>query len=174
MRPNGAGWALLPLRLFLGGTFVFAGLQKLADPGFFDAAKTGSIQYQIHAYAPSSPLHPLLDLAAHVPVLVGVLIALGEVAAGVGAITGLWTRVAAAGGMAISLLLFLTVSYQVAPFYLGSDIVFLFAWTPLALAGAGGAWSLDEALRRRREPAPASGVPAGAAPRPGVAAQGGG
>src|ERR1035441_6358681 len=30
-------WALLPLRLFLGVTFTFAGLQKLANPNFFDS-----------------------------------------------------------------------------------------------------------------------------------------
>ena len=28
------GMALLPLRLFLGLTFVYAGYQKLSDPGF--------------------------------------------------------------------------------------------------------------------------------------------
>jgi thiosulfate dehydrogenase [quinone] large subunit len=27
-------WALVPLRAFLGFTFCFAGLQKLANPGF--------------------------------------------------------------------------------------------------------------------------------------------
>ncbi len=36
-----AGWSLLPLRAFLGFTFVFAGLQKLANPGFFDCVKPG-------------------------------------------------------------------------------------------------------------------------------------
>jgi hypothetical protein len=30
--------ALLPLRAFLGFTFCFAGLQKLANPDFFDAS----------------------------------------------------------------------------------------------------------------------------------------
>jgi hypothetical protein len=28
------GWALFPLRLFLGVTFVYGGVQKLSDPGF--------------------------------------------------------------------------------------------------------------------------------------------
>ncbi len=35
---------LLPLRAFLGFTFCFAGLQKLANPQFFDAADPASIQ----------------------------------------------------------------------------------------------------------------------------------
>jgi len=29
------GWVLLPLRAFLGFTFCYAGLQKLANPDFF-------------------------------------------------------------------------------------------------------------------------------------------
>ncbi len=42
-----AGWVLLPLRVFLGFTFSFAGLQKLANPGFFDASNPASIQAQL-------------------------------------------------------------------------------------------------------------------------------
>jgi thiosulfate dehydrogenase (quinone) large subunit len=143
------GWALLPLRLFLGGTFVFAGLQKLASPSFFDASSSSSIQAQIKASAPGSPIHPLLTAAGHAPVVVGVLFALAELAAGLGALAGLFTRVAAGLGMIISAVLFLSVSYHASPYYTGSDVVFFFAWTPLALGGAGGVWSLD-ALRRRR------------------------
>ena len=41
------GRAFLPLRAFLGFTFCFAGLQKLANPRFFDAADPGSIQSQL-------------------------------------------------------------------------------------------------------------------------------
>jgi len=42
--PDVLGRALLPLRAFLGFTFCFAGLQKLANPRFFDAADPASIQ----------------------------------------------------------------------------------------------------------------------------------
>jgi Rieske Fe-S protein len=42
-------WALVPLRAFLGFTFCFAGLQKLANPGFLDAASPVSIQSQLAA-----------------------------------------------------------------------------------------------------------------------------
>ena len=41
------GRVLLPLRAFLGFTFCFAGLQKLANPRFFDAADPASIQAQL-------------------------------------------------------------------------------------------------------------------------------
>ncbi|MBO0887333.1 MAG: DoxX family membrane protein, partial [Acidimicrobiales bacterium] len=170
------GWALLPLRLFLGGTFCFAGLQKLANPAFFRASDPASIQSQLHAYSATSPIGPLLSLLSHVGVLVGVLIALGELAAGTGALLGLWTRLAAAGGMALSIILFLSVSFHSRPYYTGADIVFVFAWTPLVLAGAGEAWSLDRVVARRSEEAssvperPTRAVPAGR--RPGQAQPG--
>ena len=34
---------LLPLRLFLGITFLYAGIQKLTDPQFFNPSATGFI-----------------------------------------------------------------------------------------------------------------------------------
>ena len=50
------GRVLLPLRAFLGFTFCFAGLQKLANPGFFDAANPASIQSQLAGAARLSPI----------------------------------------------------------------------------------------------------------------------
>ncbi|HZV25081.1 MAG TPA: DoxX family membrane protein, partial [Acidothermaceae bacterium] len=102
-----AGWALLPLRLFLGLTFCFAGLQKLANPSFFHASNPGGIQAQMLAASRRSPIHALLTPLAHHAVLIGTVIALGEVAVGVGALLGLLTRIAAFGGLLISLNLFL-------------------------------------------------------------------
>jgi thiosulfate dehydrogenase [quinone] large subunit len=137
---------LLPLRGFLGFTFCFAGLQKLANPRFFDAADPASIQSQLAAAARRSPVHALISPLTHVAVPLGVLIALGELAVGVGTLLGLWTRLAAAGGLLLSLMLFLTVSFHSAPYYTGADIVFAFAWTPLLLAGSGSVLSLDAAI----------------------------
>jgi thiosulfate dehydrogenase (quinone) large subunit len=144
-----AGWALLPLRAFLGFTFVFAGLQKLANPEFFNASNPASIQAQMAGAALRSPIHSLISPLTHVAVPLGILIALGEIAVGLGALLGLWTRVAAVGGVLISFMLFLTVSYHSSPYYTGSDIVFVFAWTPLVVAGAGGVLSADAILENR-------------------------
>jgi thiosulfate dehydrogenase (quinone) large subunit len=138
-----AGWALLPLRAFLAVTFCFAGLQKLANPTFFNPNSPAGIQAQLIASERSSPLHALLGHLLPLAVPLGVLIALGELAVGIGALLGLWTRWAALGGMALSLTLFLTVSFHSSPYYTGADIVFLFAWTPLLFAGSGGVLSLD-------------------------------
>ncbi len=144
--PYVLGRALLPLRAFLGFTFCFAGLQKLANPRFFDAADPASIQSQLAGAARRSPIHALIAPLAHVAIPIGVLIAFGELAVGVGTLLGLRARLAAAGGLALSLMLFLTVSFHSAPYYTGADIVFAFAWTPLLLAGSGPVLSLDAAI----------------------------
>ena len=143
------GRALLPLRAFLGFTFCFAGLQKLANPGFFQAINPGSIQAQLAGAVRRSPIHALISPLTHVAVPLGLLIAVAELAIGIGTLLGLWQRLAAAGGVALSLLLFLTVSFHSSPYYTGADIVFVFAWTPLLLAGAGPLLSADAAIVAR-------------------------
>jgi thiosulfate dehydrogenase (quinone) large subunit len=144
-----AGWALLPLRAFLGLTFVFAGLQKLANPAFFNSANPASIQAQLAAAQRLSPIHSLLGPVSHIAVFVGLVIAFGELAIGLGTLLGFLARTAAVGGLVLSFLLFLTVSYHSHPYYTGSDIVFVFAWMPLVIAGAGGVLSLDTVLAHR-------------------------
>ena len=144
-----SGWALLPLRAFLGFTFCFAGLQKLANPNFFNANSPASIQAQLIASIRTSPVHQLLGHLLSHAVLIGIVIALAELAVGLGTILGLWTRVAAIGGMVLAFTLFLTVSFHSSPYYTGADIVFLFAWVPLVLAGSGGVLSLDAILASR-------------------------
>jgi len=130
-------------------TFCVAGLQKFADPTFFDRSNPAGIYAQMVGAERSSPLHPLLGHLLAVSTLVGVLIALGELAVGIGTLLGLFSRIAAAGGALISLSLFLTVSWSASPYYTGADIAFFFAWLPLVLAGAGGVWSLDGVIRNR-------------------------
>ncbi len=157
--PPALGRVLLPLRAFLGFTFCFAGLQKLANPRFFDASDPASIQAQLAGAGRRSPVHALISPLGHVAVPLGIIIALGELAVGVGTLLGFRARLAAAGGIVLSLLLFLTVSFHSSPYYTGADIVFAFAWTPLLLAGTSTVLSLDAILadRAARAPKPGSG-----------------
>lgn len=74
---------------------------------------------------------------------IGMVIAWGEVAIGVGVLFGLWTRVAAIGGAFLSFNLFLTVSFHASPYFTGADIVFFFAWMPLIIAGSSSRLSVD-------------------------------
>jgi thiosulfate dehydrogenase (quinone) large subunit len=151
-----AGWLLMPLRLFLGITFLFAGLQKLANPEFFKTSSASSIHAQLVGASHSSPIQGLTSHLVPIASTVGLLISIGEVAIGLGILVGLLTRVAAVAGMALSLGLFLTVSFHASPYFTGSDIVFFFAWTPLALGGAAGAPAFDTWLAQRQPMAPSA------------------
>lgn len=143
------GYLLLPLRAFLGLTFCYAGLQKLANPAYLDQHNPASVYAQMHALENSSPIGPLVSLSTHAPTLVGLLIALGELAVGIGTMLGLLSRVAAAAGALLALSFFLTVSWNTTPYYYGSDIVFVFAWLVLVAFGSGGVLSMDRWLRSR-------------------------
>ncbi len=144
-----AEWALLPLRIFLGATFAYAGLQKLANPNFFNSQSPVSIQAQLIAASHTSPIHALLIHLVGYATPIGVVISFAEVAVGVGVLLGLWTRLAALGGVVLSLSLFLTISFHASPYFTGADIVFFFAWLPFLIAGGGTKLSLDAWIAER-------------------------
>ena len=77
----GARYAMLPLRLFLGATFVYAGVNKLADPHFLaGATDSASFVAQMQSVRDASPLGSLLDLALQTPVHFAIAMAFGELA----------------------------------------------------------------------------------------------
>ncbi len=152
--------ALLPLRVFLGVTFVYAGVQKLSDPGFLHPGAPTYIGTQLRAFAHGTPGAFLLrTFALPDPRLAGVGVAFVEIVVGLLVLGGLLTRAAAAAGLVLNLVLFLTNSWNTSPYFLGSDIVFVFAWLPFVLSGASGQPAIDSSLdrlvaarRRRRRP----------------------
>lgn len=154
-----AEWALLPLRAFLGATFIYAGLQKLDNPNFFNKKSPISIYNQLIAASRTSPIHVILSHLEGVAKPIGLAMAFGELFVGVGVLLGLWTRVAAIGGAIISFSLFLTVSFHASPWFTGADIVYFFAWMPLILAGGGtrlsaDAWIANRSAAKESLPAP--------------------
>ncbi len=159
------GRALFPVRLFLGVTFVYAGVQKLSEPGFLHPGAPTYVGTQLRGFAHGTPGGFLLrTFAIPHPTLSGVGVALLEIAIGLLITTGVCTRPAAAAGLALNLLLFLTNSWRTYPYFLGSDIVFVFAWIPFLLVGASRQPTLEPrlhrlALRRTRgHPAMAAGL----------------
>jgi thiosulfate dehydrogenase (quinone) large subunit len=149
VRATASRYALLPLRIFLGVTFLYAGLDKLTDPVFFSNATYGSLTATLHAVRGSAAFPGMIDLALKSPDGFGYAIAFGEIAVGLGALVGLLTRLAAFGGVLISLSLWLTISWATQPYYYGNDLVYLIAWLPLLLAGAPNL-SFDALIGRRR------------------------
>jgi len=152
--------ALLPLRLFLGVTFVYAGIQKLSDPGFLHPGAPTYIGTQLHGFAAGTPGGFVLrTFALPHPELSGVGVAIAEILIGLLATAGLYTRFAAAAGMALNFLLFLTASWHTTPYFLGPDLVFTFAWLPFVLAGAEGQPALDDIVREGSVVPPRHGRP---------------
>jgi len=144
--------ALLPLRLFLGVTFVYAGIQKLSDPGFLHEGAPTYIGTQLHGFAAGTPGGFILrTFALPHPELAGIGVAIVEILVGLLVTAGLYTRLAATVGLSLNFLLFLTASWHTTPYFLGPDLVFTFAWLPIVLAGAEGQPALDNVVQRSPE-----------------------
>jgi thiosulfate dehydrogenase [quinone] large subunit len=132
-------YGTVPLRLFLGATFAYAGLQKISDPGFLQPGTSTYIGTQLQSFAAHSPIGFLIQLLAlPVPQLAGIGVIAGELVIGILVLIGLATRWAAAAGALLSFVLFLTASWTIQPYFLGSDSIYAVAWITLVLVGDQG------------------------------------
>ncbi|MYS79882.1 TQO small subunit DoxD [Embleya scabrispora] len=129
------GTVLLPLRLFLGGAFLVEGLRKLYAPGFLDPGSTDSFGHRIGVLRDGSLSPSVMDLAADHAIGAGLLFAFGQVVVGFAVVLGLWTRLAGLLGMLLSLGVLIAVGTGSSPYH-APYVVFLAAFSPLALAGA--------------------------------------
>jgi thiosulfate dehydrogenase [quinone] large subunit len=141
------GYAILPLRLFLGVTFLYAGLQKISDPGFLTPGAPTYIGTQLTAFAIHSPIALLINtFALPAPQLTGMAVIVTELAIGAATVLGLWTRWAAAAGALVNFVLFLTASWTIQPYFLGSDSIYAVAWITIALTGDLGVMTVQRQL----------------------------
>ncbi len=62
--------------------------------------------------------------------------------------SGLLFRLSAAGGLALSVLFWLTASWATKPYYYGPDLPYALGWLTLALAGTGGRFTIEAWLDR--------------------------
>lgn len=151
------------LRLMLGGTWLYGGLQKAADAQFFNKGSIGYIGNQILGFAKNSPLSSILKHMAEHATLAGWMILIGELAVGIAVLTGVALQAAIIGGALISLTLWLSVTWTVYPYFLGSDTAYLVMWIALLFlvrkeAGAGVRKNLIPNLKDRREVLQMAGV----------------
>src|ERR1700745_1067632 len=105
---RGAAHRILPLRLFLGATFVYAGLQKISDPGFLQPGSATYLGTQLQGFAGQSPIGFLIDIfALPTPQLTGIGVIAAELAIGALVLAGIatrWAAVAGGGGHVVFLL----------------------------------------------------------------------
>jgi thiosulfate dehydrogenase [quinone] large subunit len=145
-------WALRILRAFLGVTFVYAGLQKFLDPGFLHAGSPTYIGTQLEGFARATPAAPLMRLLAHAPVVVGIGVAVTELAVGIAVLAGIGLITASVVGLVINVVLWLSATWHVHPYFLGSDSIYAVAWLALIV----GSWQVAAARPTphvsRREP----------------------
>jgi thiosulfate dehydrogenase [quinone] large subunit len=119
-------------------TFVYAGLQKFLDPGFLHAGSPTYIGTQLQGFAVGTPAAPLMRLLAHMPFLVGLGVAITEIAVGVAVLSGIGLIAASVVGLAINVLLWLSATWHVHPYFIGSDSIYAVAW----LAMIVGIWQI--------------------------------
>lgn len=145
-REMASRFALLPLRLFLGVAFLYAGLDKYTDAGLFSDAMSLDAMETILEHSRESAAAPwLADFFLEHPAVFGHGVAIAELAVGFAVLVGLGTRLAAAGGGLLVLCFWLTVSWSTEPFYFGSDLPLLAGFATLLLAG-GGPFALERLL----------------------------
>ncbi len=123
--------ALSILRLWLGVTWVYAGWNKATDSGFLNAASSHYIGTQLTGYLGHSPISFLLRKMIEHATLVGWFVMLSEFAIGLAVLSGVAISLAAIGGAGMSAMLWLSSSWSVKPYFLGSDTAYLVLWIVL-------------------------------------------
>ena len=147
--------AAVVLRFFLGGTMLYAGVDKaLLDPRFLQAEGVGSIGETLRYFVTSGgPLAGLVEaVALPQPVLIGASMAGAQLLVGASLLTGSWVRYGALLGAGISLTLTLTSTWGVSPYYYGNDLPYLVGFLALAALGDGGALRLGAPAPRGHNP----------------------
>ena len=147
--------AAVLLRLFLGGTMLYAGVDKMIlDARFLQEDGVGSIGETLRLFVTAGgPLAPLVEaLAVGQPVLIGVVMAGAQLVVGALLLSGSWVRLGALLGAMISLSLALTASWGVSPYYYGNDLPYLVAFLALAAIGDGGVLRAGAPLTRGYDP----------------------
>ncbi|HEY7125779.1 MAG TPA: TQO small subunit DoxD [Ktedonobacterales bacterium] len=146
-------WGILPLRFFLGITFVYAGLDKVTSSTFFNP--NGGPQFignQLQFAASNSAILGGLLNALVVPnaIFFGWLIALAEIWIGLATIVGVFTRITAFLGAILTAMLWLSLSGGLTQYYLDSDPIYFFAWVTMILIG-WGSYGLDALFLREEK-----------------------
>ena len=151
-------WPVLPLRAFLAGLFLFAGYAKFSYPGFFDPKSLTGLKATVDS-AKNTPIGGALGPLSDHPSLFGHITAFAEIAIGLGLLVGLLTRIAALGGIVLTVMIALSINWNGIKEYTASsgwftsvDLAVAAALSVFVLGGAGPL-SVDGmvgALRRRR------------------------
>jgi thiosulfate dehydrogenase [quinone] large subunit len=149
-----AGLFWLPIRLFLGVSWLDAGLHKFTDPGWMQGGSSLLAYWQRAAAIPEAPARPAITydwyrdfinflINGHHESWFAVLITLGEIAVGVALIVGALTGVAAFFGA------FMNMSFLLAGSASSNPVLFIFAVGLMLAWKVAGYYGLDRWLLPR-------------------------
>jgi thiosulfate dehydrogenase [quinone] large subunit len=116
------------LRLWLGVTWIYGGWDKASDPSFLTPGTVNYIGNQIAGLVKISPLGPLLNRSLEHATLIGWATLIAEFVTGIATLLFIAPRFFAFVGFATSVGLWLTVTFHVKPYFLGSDTAYAVMW----------------------------------------------
>ncbi|MFM7860164.1 MAG: Rieske 2Fe-2S domain-containing protein [Candidatus Nanopelagicaceae bacterium] len=116
------------LRLWLGITWIYGGWDKASDPSFLTPGTVNYIGNQISGFIEISPIGPLLKGSLEYATLAGWFILILEFATGICTLLFILPRFAAFVGFATSVGLWLTVTFNVKPYFIASDTAYAVMW----------------------------------------------
>lgn len=122
------------LRAWLGATWVYAGWDKATDSGFLTKGAPHYIGTQLAGFMDVSPISFLLKHMVEHATLFGWFVIFSEFAIGLAILIGVAMPLAAFGGASMSLILWLSSTWTVKPYFLGSDTAYLAMWVALLIA----------------------------------------
>jgi len=142
-------WPIRIIRLWLGVTWIYGGWVKANDPGFLTKGAPAYIGTQLAGFVHVSPIGFLLQHGVEHAQLFGVIVMLSEFAIGFATLIGIAPTAAAFGGFSMSVILWLSSSWTVKPYFLGSDTAYAILWLALLLTLIGKRRRIELSLDRR-------------------------
>ena len=142
-------WAIRVLRLWLGATWFYAGWDKASDASFLDKDATTYIGQQLISYSQNSPIDWFFNSLIEHASTVGLFVIFSEFAIGLATLLWIAPTSAAFGGFAMSIVLWLASTWQVSPYFLGSDTAYAVMWLVYFLTLVGNRRTVDISLDRR-------------------------
>ena len=116
------------LRAWLGATWVYGGWDKASDPSFLTPGTVNYIGSQIAGFVKISPLGSLLSHSLEHATLIGWATLIAEFVTGLATLLFIAPRFFALVGFSTSVGLWLTVTFHVKPYFLGSDTAYAAMW----------------------------------------------
>ena len=137
------------IRLWLGVTWIYGGWYKAVDPGFL--AKTGPTSFarELVGFQTSSPLGLIFKYMLERSTFFGIGVILIEFALGFATLFWIAPTLSAFAGFSMSIGLWLTATWHVKPYFLGSDTVYAVMWLSYLLVLIGNRRKIDVSLDRR-------------------------